>query len=772
MKLQAGIGALAAVLAAGAIASCVSLGSGGGGSASLAPGKKALAEGEWPYWGGDPQTTRYSPLAGISKANVDKLEIVWRWSADTTGSPASANFKSTPLMDDGVLYTPWLDHGAAAINAATGKTIWTYLPDPRDIGGRASNLGPRSLAYWTDGNTKRLYHNSIDGRLLAIDAKTGKAALEFGTKGAVNLRVGITEGRQVTDVGSVSPALVVGDVIVVQIVPGGSRNKESAPGDTRGYDVRTGKLLWTFHNIPRKGEEGYDSWKEGAADYVGNSGSWTMISADPETGYVYIPTDTPSNDFFGGQRKGDGLYAESIVCIDSKTGKKVWHFQTVHHGVWDYDNPAAPIIHEITQDGKKRKVVTLLTKQSFVFVFDALTGEPIFPIEERAVPASKVPGEELSPTQPFPVKPDLTLARLGYHEEDLIDFTPELRAEAKKMMEQYEKGGIYTPIIEVSPGKRGTLIYPGYGGGANWNGASVDPKTHIMYIPIRHRPNAAGVTKGDPARTNNAYVQSGNHVVMGPKGLPMFKPPWAELVALDMDKGEQLWRVPVGPASDFVKNHEALKGLNLDFSKMGRWDIKPAALLMQDIIFLGESGNISDGTGGPMFRAFDKTNGKVVWEKELPGFVTGAPMTYTVNGKQMIVVAISKRGKTAEYIALAVGDGVDGPEVANASPMPAGASVQRAATVNATREEITLGRTAFARACSVCHGAAGGGAAGPTLAGVDNVAEIARVVNSGKGEMPAMASSVTPAEADAIAKFVASGFPRAGGGGPPAGDAG
>jgi mono/diheme cytochrome c family protein len=293
-----------------------------------------------------------------------------------------------------------------------------------------------------------------------------------------------------------------------------------------------------------------------------------------------------------------------------------------------------------------------------------------------------------------------------------------------------------------------------------------------MYIPIRHRPNSAGLAKGDPARTNNAYVQSGNHVIMGPKGLPMFKPPWSELVALNMDTAEQLWRVPIGPASDFVSNNPALQGLGLDFSKMGRWDIKPAALLMQDIIFLGESGNISDGTGGPMFRAFEKSDGKVVWEKKLPGFVTGAPMTYTVNGKQMIVVAVSARGKPAEYIALAVGDGVDGPEVANASPMPAGASVARAAAVNATREELATGRTAYTRVCSACHGATGAGGAGPSLAGLDNPAEIARVINSGKGEMPAMASALSPAEVDAIGKFVASGFPRAAGGGAPAADAG
>jgi glucose dehydrogenase/mono/diheme cytochrome c family protein len=731
-------------------------------TSAVEAGKQALIDGEWPYWGGDPQSTRYSPLTQITAANVSKLEIVWRWSADTTGSAASANFKSTPLMDDGVLFMPWLDHGAAAIDANTGRTLWTFLPDPRDIGGRAANLGSRSLAYWTDGNTKRLYHNSMDGRIFSIDARTGQADQAFGNKGAIDLRTGLVEGRAVGDVGSVSPALVVGNVLVVQVVPGGARNKESTPGYIRGYDVRDGRLLWTFHTVPQKGEFGYESWENNAADYIGNTGAWSMLSADPETGYVYIPTDTPSNDFYGGHRLGDGLYGESIICIDSKTGERIWHFQVVHHGVWDYDNPAAPIIHDIVKDGKPRKVVTLLTKQNLVFVFDRITGEPIWPIEERAVPPSNIPGERLSPTQPFPTKP-APLSKLGYHEEDLIDFTPELRAEALKMMEGYDKGPIYQPITEVRPGIRGTLIYPGYGGGANWNAAAFDPLTHVLYVPIRHRPNAAGLTKGDPARTNNMYVQSGNHVVMGPRGLPMFKPPWSELIALDMDRGEQLWRVPIGPASDFVSNHPALRALGLDFSKMGRFDIKPSPLLTPDLIFLGESGNISDGTGGPMMRAYDKTNGKVVWERALPGFVTGAPMTYRHNGRQVIVVAVSKRGEPAELIALALGDGKDDAFVASASPMPPGASIAAAARVNASAAELTLGRQAYARTCSVCHGPSGSGLAGgaaPSLAGREDVAQMSRTIAQGQGEMPAMGALLKPEEISAIAKFVASGFPR------------
>ncbi|MDZ4762377.1 MAG: c-type cytochrome [Alphaproteobacteria bacterium] len=396
----------------------------------------------------------------------------------------------------------------------------------------------------------------------------------------------------------------------------------------------------------------------------------------------------------------------------------------------------------------------------------------MWPIEERAVSPSSVPGEILSPTQPFPTRPG-PLARLGYHEEDLIDFTPELRAEALVLMKEYDKGPLYHPIGEVRPGIRGTLIYPGYGGGANWNGASFDPATHILYVPVRHRPNSAGVVRGDPALTNNTYVQSGNHVVMGPRGLPLFKPPYSELVALDMDRGEQLWRVPIGPASPFVQDHPALANLDLDFSRMGRFDIKPSPLLMADLIFLGESGNISDGTGGPMMRAYDKTDGDVIWEMELPAFVTGAPMTYRHEGRQIIVVAVSKRGEPAELIALGLGDGVSDAGVATASPMPSGASVAAAARVNATVAELAVGRDAFARTCAICHGPAGGGLAGgaaPTLAGLENVGQIRRIIAQGQGEMPALGPVLKPEEIDAIAKFVASGFPRTGSAAPVADD--
>ncbi len=721
---------------------------------------KAYDSSEWKYWGGDSGQTRYAPLNQINLGNVNRLKIAWRWTADMAGGPESSNYKSTPLLDDGVLYVPWLNHGMAAIDAGSGKTLWTFEPQPADIGGRGASLVLRSLAYWTDGKEKRVFHNSGDGRLIAVDGKTGKAAAGFGKNGWVDLRPGITDGTPVTDVGSVSPAIVVGDVIVVQTIPGGARNKESAPGHIRGFDVKTGELKWTFHMVPRKGEFGYDSWENGAADYVGNSGTWTMMSADTERGLVYVSGDTPSNDFYGGERLGDGLFAESVVCIDTKTGKRVWHFQTVHHGVWDYDIPAAPILHDIIKDGKRIPVATVLTKQSNVFVFNRVTGEPIWPIEERAVPASQIPGEKLSPTQPFPTKP-LPLSKQGYDENDLIDFTPALRKEAVEIMSKYAKGPIYEPLVDVKKtGLRGTWIYPGYGGGPNWNGGSFDPDTGALYVPIRHKPNAAGLAPGDPTRTNMGYTQSGNHVVSGPRGLPILKPPYSEVVTLNMNSGDHMWRIPLGKPGPSIRNNTAISELNLDWDAMGDFDIRPSPLLTKEVLFLGASGNLAGGTGSPAFRAYDKTNGKAVWEMDLPSLVSGAPMTYELNGRQYIVVAVSARGKPAEMIALTL-DGVseNGAAPAGGVPVAAAPPSTRAAAlaISATPEELALGKTKFDQMCVVCHGVDGRGGTAVGAPPVNNrtdFANIARVTAQGQGEMPALGSALSPAEIEAIAKHV------------------
>ncbi len=749
--------------AAGALVAAVSIALAGAAPATRVTSTMPIYDpGKWVYWGGDAGQTRYAPLDQINLRTVARLKIAWRWSADTSGSPASSNYKSTPLLADGVLYVPWVNNGMAAIDAGTGKTLWTFEPQPVELAPGAS-LAPRSLAYWTDGKETRLIHNSLDGRLISVDAKTGKADPKFGGRGWIDLRKNLTEGRAVTEVRSVSPAIVVGDVIVAQVIPGGNRNKEATPGNFRGFDVRTGKLLWSFNVVPQAGEFGNETWEKESWKYAGNSGTWTMMSADPDTGYVYFATDTPSNDFGGVERPGDNLFAESILVLDSKTGKRVWHFQTVHHGIWDYDNPAAPILHDIVKDRKRIKAVTQLTKQGFVFTFDRLTGKPVWPIEERPVPQGGAPGEKLSPTQPFPTWPR-PLQPQGYSEDMLIDFTPELRAEAVKIMQQYNKGPIYTPLVELKPGLRGTLINPGYGGGANWNGAALDPTTNIMYVPIRYKPNAAGLQKGDPARTNMAYVQSGNHVVNGPQGLPIFKPPYSEVVAVDMNTGRHLWRIPLGTASERIRNHPALKGLKLDFDRMGMFDVKPSPLLTKSLFFLGESGNLAGGTGTDKFRAYDKRDGRVVWETHLPSFVSAAPMTYMHKGRQYVVVAVSGTGKPAEIVALTLdGQSENGPAPAGGVAVAAAppSSTAAAAQIVATPEELALGKTQYTARCAGCHGPNGRGGFAPVLTGRTDFANIVRVVSQGQGEMQALGASMSPAEIDVVAKYVVKTWPPA-----------
>jgi quinoprotein glucose dehydrogenase len=396
-----------------------------------------------------------------------------------------------------------------------------------------------------------------------------------------------------------------------------------------------------------------------------------------------------------------------------------------------------------------------LTKQGFVFAFDRVTGKPLWPIEERPVPQSKVPGERTSPTQPFPTRPAPIMPQ-GYSEDRLIDFTPELRAEAVEIMKHWEKGPLFTPPVVADANIKGTFVYPGFGGGANWNGAAVDPQTGVMYIPIRHRPSGVGLAKGDPARTNMAYVQVNNQTVDGPRGLPILKPPYSELVALDMNKGEQLWRVPNGGAPDSVRNNPALKGLKLDFDHMGQVDIRPGPLLT-DLLFMGESGTISASRGGSAFRAYDKKTGKTIWSMPLPTLSTGAPMTYVHKGRQYIVIAVAAPGKPAELIALTLdGASENGPAPAAGVPVsqaPVSATAA-AGAITATAAELATGKAAYDRACALCHAPDGAGGIGPRLTGRSDFANISRVIAQGQGEMPSLANSLTPAEIDAIAKHV------------------
>ena len=739
----------AALLLAGTLTCC-----------SLAHAQQGMRNGEWHYWGGDAGSTRYSSLDQINVNTVRDLEIAWQWQSLPIEGRPDVNFKATPLMIDGVLYTSAGAHQAAAIDPKNGTTLWVFTPEPRTIAGRGG-VPPsgRGVAYWSDGRNKRVFLNTLDGRLISIDARTGRADPEFGKRGTVLLKEQLTD-RPVPMVGSSSPPIVVGDVIVAQTVSEvAASNKEAVPGHIRGYDVRTGKLLWTFHTIPQRGEPGVETWEKNSWAYTGNTGVWTLMSADPELGYVYLPIETPSHDFYGGHRLGDNLYAESLVCLDARTGKRVWHFQIVHHGVWDYDPPAAPILGDITVNGRRIRSVTLLTKQAMSFVFDRVTGQPVWPIEERSVPASDVPGERLSPTQPFPTKP-APYEKLGYHEEDLIDFAPWLHAEALEIAKQYVRGPMYTPVTRVvEGGTKGTWVNPGYGGGANWNGGAFDPENGMMYVPTQNKPMVAALTPADPKLTDFDYVRAATTVVPGPRGLPITKPPWSRITATDMNTGEHRWSKPIGPASDFVKNNPALRGLVLDFANMGQFGIRPSPLLTKSLLFLGEAGALSGDPGGKMFRAYDKATGAVVAEIELPSKATGAPMTYMHQGKQYIVVAVSTAEHHAEYIALALPGSV---KSRPAIQPPVSALPPAAHGPAPDPQRVRSGQPIFASNCALCHGRGGEGVAGgaPALTSLRDAAAIRERVANGGVQMPAMRTLLTEEQIRDVSDYVAAGLPQ------------
>lgn len=727
--------------------------------------------GEWITWGGDLGNKRYSPLDQIDKDNADQLQVIWRWGAEPLIGRHDSNWKATPLYVDGVLYLPTGGSKVAALDPASGETLWLFTPEPLRVGKRPFSGSSRAVSYWTDGTEKRILHNTVDGRLFSIDAETGKLDPNFGEGGFVDMNKNLlAEGddRETVDVGSTAPGIVVGDVIVTQVIGNDTpQNKVGTPGYIRGYDIRTGEMLWRFHTIPRPGEFGHDTWKDGAWKYTGAASVWTMMAADPELGYVYLPVESPTNNFWGGQRPGDGLFGESIVCLDAKTGERVWHFQILHHGVWDYDLPAAPILHDIQKDGKTIKAVSVLTKQGMNFVFDRVTGEPVWPIEERAVPTEMaVPGEVLSPTQPFPTKP-APYSNLGYHEEDLIDFTPALRAEAKEFMKQYVTGPMYTPPTLVGEGiaTKGTLVYPNYGGGSNWNGGAFDVDSRTLFAPTRNTYMTIGLRKADPKLTDWKYlpVGSGARPLSLPNGLPVNRPPWALVTATDMDKGEHIWSRSIGSAPDWVRNHPDLQGLDLDFDSMGQISVRPSPLVTRSLLFMAESANIGGDPGGRMFRAYDKQSGEVVAEIELPALTSGAPMTYMHEGRQYIALALSSREHPAELIALALPRPGDKPALAPAAPKIAGAKpsaprLDLAKTVDATEEQLATGRAMFARFCAACHGSTGQGmrqSGAPALRGLGSFADIKAIISNGSAEMPAMSAMMKAEELDAVARFVA-----------------
>ena len=666
-------------------------------------GQSGAKNGEWPTYGGDLGSTRYSPLDQINASNFNKLEVAWRFKTDSLGPRPEFQYESTPLMVHGVIYvTAGTRRAVVALDAATGEMLWMHSENEGKRGENAPRqLSGHGVSYWTDGREERILYVTPGYRLIALNAKTGVPVPSFGNNGVVDLKE--NDDQQIDletgEVGLHSTPLVAGDVVVVGAAHKAGGNIPSYKhivGYVRGFDARTGKRLWIFHTIPKPGEAGIETWLNDSWSYTGNTGVWGQMSADLATNTLYLPVELPTGDYYGGHRPGAGLFGETIVALDLHTGQRKWHYQLVHHGIWDMDIPCAPILTDITVNGQTVPALAQPTKQAFLYVFNRVTGKPIWPMEERPVPQGDVPGEWYSPTQPFPTKPP-AYDNQGVTPDSLINFTPELHEEALKLVSKYKIGPLFTPpVVSNADGPLAAITSPGSLGGSNWPGGSYDPETHTVYVFSQTATALLGLVKPDPEKSDMNYVQgsaaagrggrgapaagggvgappAGRGAAAGGRGgrggaeggegggfglnvhgLPLLKPPYGRISAISLDKGDIVWQVAHGETPDNVKNNPALKGL--DIPRTGRSGII-GVLTTKTLVIAGEAGFFTTPSGqrGAMLRAYDKATGKEVGAVYMPAPQSGSPMTYMVNGQQYIVLAISGAGYSAELVAFKLG---------------------------------------------------------------------------------------------------------------------
>jgi quinoprotein glucose dehydrogenase len=683
------------------------------GQAGIRP---STTNGEWPHYTADLKGTRYSPLDQINAANFGKLEVAWRFKTDNLGPFPEYKLEGTPLMVKGVLYTTGgTRRSVIALDAKTGEQIWLHsLREGKRAAVAPRQLSGRGVAYWTDGRgDERILYVTTGYRLVALNAKNGAPITSFGTNGIVDLKVGVVFGKglqidlETGEIGIHSTPIVAKDMVII-----GSSMREGATvpthnntkGLVRAFDVRTGKRLWQFDTIPRPGDYGNETWERESWAANGNVGVWTQITVDEELGLVYLPVETPSSDYYGGHRPGDNLFAESLVCVDLKTGQRKWHFQLVHHPVWNFDMSSAPLLGDVTIDGRPRKIVAVPTKQAWLYVFDRVTGEPIWPIEEKTVPQSDVPGEKSAPTQPHP--PDkLRYARNAFDlPGDLIDFTPALRAEAIERAKKFRWAPtpFNPPMLGHVNGMLGAITV---GTATNWPGGGYDPELHIAFAPAgnmagvrtlvapppgfsdiryvaglggqpfrevlgpgdccaadaprtaerareaRATPPAASEPVPAAATANAASANAGLNV----QGLPMIKPPYGLLAAINLDRGEVMWQTPHGDTPDNIRNHPLLRGLNIP--KTGQAGTSGVGLLVtKTLVVMGDPQltTTPQHPRGAMLRAYDKTTGKEVGAVWMPAPQSGSPMTYSVGGRQYIVVAVGGGAYSGEYLAFSL----------------------------------------------------------------------------------------------------------------------
>jgi quinoprotein glucose dehydrogenase len=631
---------------------------------------------EWRTYGGDLANRRYSSLDQINAGNFSKLEVAWRFKTDNFGPRPEFNLQGTPLMVNGVLYAPaGTRRAVVALDAATGELLWSYsLNEGKRAEAAPRRLSGRGVAYWTDGKAERIIYVTPGYQLIALDAKTGRPIPSFGNNGIVDLKRDNDQAMDpiTGDIGLHAPPIVARDTILIGAAhtPGGApKSRRNEKGYVRGYDVRTGKRLWIFHTIPVPGEFGNDTWENDSWSYTGNTGVWGVITADEDLGHVYLPVEDSTGDYYGGHRPGANLFSSGLVALDIKTGKRVWHYQFIHHDIWDWDVPCASILTDLTVNGSTIKAIAQPTKQGWVYVFDRVTGQPVWPIEERPVARGDVPGEWYSRTQLFPTRPP-AFERQGVSTDDLIDFTPELRAEAIKIASRYKMGPIFTPpVVSRWEGPLGTLVLPAVSGGANWPGGALDPETKILYIFSNTEITPLGLVR-DKEKSDMDYIRGtapdpkappptsaaagggggeGGGGVTVP-GLPLVKPPWGRITAIALNTGEIAWQIAHGETPDNVRQHSALKGLSIPRTgRLGRIGV----LVTKTLLIAGEGGFFTTPSGqrGAMLRAYDKATGNEIGAVYMPAPQTGSPMTYMLNGTQYLVVAISGANYSGEYVA-------------------------------------------------------------------------------------------------------------------------
>ncbi len=635
--------------------------------------------GEWATYGGDLGNTHYSPLDQITAANFNTLEVAWRFKTGFLGPSPEYQYEGSPLMVRGKLYaTAGSRRAIVSLDAATGELLWMHSENEGARGADAPRqLSGRGLAWWTDGKDERILYVTPGYRLIELNAATGAPVPSFGKNGVVDLKLDDDQEIDLVtgEIGWHAAPVVAKNVVIIgaaHLVGDAPKSKNHVKGYVRGFDVRTGKRLWIFHTIPQAGEFGVDTWLQDSWSYTGNTGVWGQVSVDEQLGLVYLPVELPTGDYYGGHRPGNGLFGESLVAVDLQTGKRKWHYQLVHHGIWDMDIPCAPILADIVVDGRPVKVAAQPTKQSYLYVFDRATGQPIWPIEEKPVPQGNVPGEWYSPTQPIPTKPP-PYDYQGVSIDSLINFTPELRVEAEKLVSHYKFGPLFTPpSLSKADGTLGTISVPGSLGGANWPGGSYDPDTHTMYVFSQTALTVLGLIQPDPKVSDMNYIrgtagvapqvrkvgdpppvqrgEGGAAAALTVRGMPLLKPPYGRITAIDLDKGDFRWQVAHGETPDNIRHNPALKGMNIP--RTGRPGIL-GEVVTKTLVIAGEAGyfTIPSGERGAMLRAYDKATGKEVGSVYMPAPQSGTPITYMLNGHQYIVLAISGGNYAGELVA-------------------------------------------------------------------------------------------------------------------------